>query len=119
MRGYHNTRMELKLGEDRKELILRLCEIKKERLSVGSIQIESVLLVRTMVNGVLFTSDLVTPFVEIAWKGEIKQTVKVDSSVRLKSQGDLERFAVELYYLIVLNHRVFGGREIKGSYEIV
>ena len=111
--------MELKLGKDRKELILRLCEIKKERLSVGSIQIESVLLVRTMVNGVLFTSDLVTPFVEIAWKGEIKQTVEVVSSVRFKSQGDLERFAVEWYYLNVLNHRVFGGREIKGSYEIV
>lgn len=86
---------------------------------MGSISIQSVSLVRTIVNGVLFTSDLVTPFVEIAWKGEIKQTVKVDSSVRLQSQGDLERFAVEWYYLNVLNHRVFGGREIKGSYEIV
>ena len=86
---------------------------------MGSIQVESVPLVRTIVNGVLFTSDLVTPFVEIAWNGEMKQTVKVDSSVRLQSQGDLERFAVEWYYLNMLNHRLFGGREIKGSYEIV
>lgn len=86
---------------------------------MGSIHVQSVPLFRTIVNGVLFTSDLMTPFIEIAWNGEIKQTVKVDSSVRLQSQGDLERFAVEWYYLNVLNHRAFGGREIKGSYEVV
>ena len=100
-------------------MVLALYEEVKKRLSVGSIQIESVSLVRTIVNGVLFTSDLVTPFVEIAWKGEIKETIKVDSSVRLQSQLDLERFAVEWYYLNVLNHRAFGGREIEGSYEII
>ena len=100
-------------------MVLALYEEVKKRLSVGSIQIESVSLVRTIVNGVLFTSDLVTPFVEIAWKGEIKETIKVDSSVRLQSQLDLERFAVEWYYLNVLNNRAFGGREIEGSYEII
>lgn len=86
---------------------------------MGIINIQSVPLIRTIVNGVLFTSDLMTPFVEIAWNGGINQTIKVDSSAKLQSQGDLERFAVEWYYLNVLNHRTFGGREIKCSYENV
>ena len=68
---------------------------------------------KVVIFGILFVKESNT--VQIRPHGSLKEIVRLN----IQSIGELQRFAVEWYYLNVLNHRVFGGREIKGSYEIV
>lgn len=68
-------------------------------------------------NGTIFESNLRSPFIEIETIDGKTEIVKVGPSTRLKTPGDLQRFAVEWYYKNILNQN-FGGREM-APYEVV
>lgn len=68
-------------------------------------------------NGMIFESNLRSPFIEIETIDGKIEVVKVGASTRLRTPGDLQRFAVEWYYQNILNQN-FGGRKM-APYEVV
>ena len=68
-------------------------------------------------NGMSFESNLRSPFVEIETIDGKTEVVKVGPSTRMRTPGDLQRFAVEWYFKNIL-HENFGGREM-APYEVV
>ena len=70
---------------------------------------------KVVIFGILFVKESNT--VQIRPHGSLKEIVKVGPSTRLKTPGDLQRFAVEWYYKNIY-HQNFGGREM-APYEVV
>ena len=68
-------------------------------------------------SGMVFESNLRSSFVEIETIDGKTEVVKVGPSTRLRTPGDLQRFAVEWYYKNIY-HQNFGGREM-APYEVV